>query len=406
MLSFSCYNTPNSINEANKGGHISHLEDGMFEEGYAGLQASIKILKDVANSVSASGKAVPSVNVSTKWDGAPALIVGTHPETKKFFVATKSFFSKTSKVNYTEADIRANHEGGVVDKLILALKYLKPLNIRGIAWGDLLFTQAEKKAETIDGKSYITFRPNTITYAVPANSPTGMEVAAAKFGIVFHTKWSGSGDPKERSSWSPGVPPMGTSTGVWIVDAKVPTLPKNMLLQSAEEKQFVDLVAKIEANAGSMKSALVSFLKSEAAEYVAQYVNATVKAGLSNNTANGLAVFIQSRIAAEVEALKTDAKKKEKQEKVARITKYLKAYASQIDLLFGLHAMIAKAKAMIISKLSLTQTVSTFIGDKDGYRPTAPEGFVAVCGKTCRIVKLVDRNEFSRNNFNLAKEWK
>ena len=406
MLSFSCHNTPQQITEANKGGHISHLEDGMFEEGVAGLQASIKILKDVASGVSQSGKSVSSVNVSTKWDGAPALIVGVHPETKKFFVATKSFFSKTSKVNYTEADIRANHEGGVVDKLILALKYLKPLNIRGIAWGDLLFTQSEKKAETIDGKSYITFRPNTITYAVPKDSPTGLEVAAAKFGIVFHTKWNGSGDPKERSSWSPGVPAMNTATGVWVVDAKVPTLPQNMLLQSQEEKQFKDLVAKIEAEAGQIKSALVSFLKSEAAEYVAQYVNATVRAGLSNNTTNGLATFIQARLATEADALKTDAKKKEKQEKGARITKYLQAYASQIDRLFALHATIARAKALVISKLSLTQTVSTFIGDKDGYRPTAPEGFVAVCGKTCRIVKLVDRNEFSRNNFNLAKEWK
>lgn len=378
----------------------------MFEEGVAGLQASIKILKDVASGVSQSGKSVASVNVSTKWDGAPALIVGIHPETKKFFVATKSFFSKTSKVNYTEADIRANHEGGVVDKLILALRYLKPLNIRGIAWGDLLFTQSEKKAETIDGKSYITFRPNTITYAVPKDSPTGLEVAAAKFGIVFHTKWNGSGDPKERSYWSPGVPAMNTATGVWVVDAKVPTLPQNMLLQSQEEKQFKDLVAKIEAEAGQIKSALVSFLKSEAAEYVAQYVNATVRAGLSNNTTNGLATFIQARLATEADALKTDAKKKEKQEKGARITKYLQAYASQIDRLFSLHATIARAKALVISKLSLTQTVSTFIGDKDGYRPTAPEGFVAVCGKTCRIVKLVDRNEFSRNNFNLAKEWK
>jgi len=409
MLNFSSFSTPNLITEAvkeNKGGHISHLEDGMFEQGWDGLQASIKILKDVVSGVSSTGKAVPSLNVSTKWDGAPALIAGIHPDTKKFFVATKSFFSKTSKVNYTEADIKANHEGGVVAKLIDALKYLKPLNIKGMVWGDLLFTQGEKKKETIDGKSYITFRPNTITYAVPADSPTGIEVASAKFGIVFHTKWGGSGDPKERGSWSPGVPSMGTSTGVWVVDAKVPTLPKNLLLQTAEEKQIAVLTKQIEAEAKNLKSALGSFNKSEASEYVSQYINATVRAGLSNNTTNGLATFIQARLATEVDALKTEAKKKEKQEKGARITKYLQAYASQIDKLFALHALIAKAKSLVISKLSLTQSVSTFIADKDGYRPTAPEGFVAVCGKTCSIVKLVDRNEFSKNNFNLAKEWK
>jgi hypothetical protein len=179
-----------------------------------------------------------------------------------------------------------------------------------------------------------------------------------------------------------------------------------LLLQTEEEKQIVDLTKKIEAEGANLKSALLSFLKSEAAEYVSQYINSTVKAGLSNNTTNGFSVFVQAKLAAEAEALKTQSKKDEKAEKMVRITKYLKAYASQIDRLFGLHAMLAKAKGLVISKLSLTQTVSTFIADKDGYRPTAPEGFVAVCGKTCSIVKLVDRNEFSRNNFNLAKEWK
>jgi len=404
MLSFSKHATPNFIKESN--GHISHLEDGMFENGWAGLQTSIKILKDVVSGISAGGKQTASLNVSTKWDGAPAIITGIHPETKKFFVATKSFFSKTSKVNYTEADIRKNHEGGVVDKLIAALKLFKPLNIRGVVWGDLLFTQGEKKTQTIDGRDYIVFRPNTITYAIPTDSPAAAEVAAAKIGVVFHTKWSGSGDIKERGSWSPGVPAMGTSTAVWVVDAKVPTLPKNLLLQTEEEKQIVDLTKKIEAEGANLKSALLSFLKSEAAEYVSQYINSTVKAGLSNNTTNGFSVFVQAKLAAEAEALKTQSKKDEKAEKMVRITKYLKAYASQIDRLFGLHSMLAKAKGLVISKLSLTQTVSTFIADKDGYRPTAPEGFVAVCGKTCSIVKLVDRNEFSRNNFNLAKEWK
>jgi hypothetical protein len=32
--------------------------------------------------------------------------------------------------------------------------------------------------------------------------------------------------------------------------------------------------------------------------------------------------------------------------------------------------------------------------------------FVAVCGDTCQMIKLVDRIEFARANFNLAKDWK
>ena len=34
------------------------------------------------------------LNVTVKWDGAPAIFAGPHPETGKFFVAKKSLFNK------------------------------------------------------------------------------------------------------------------------------------------------------------------------------------------------------------------------------------------------------------------------------------------------------------------------
>jgi hypothetical protein len=39
-----------------------------------------------------------------------------------------------------------------------------------------------------------------------------------------------------------------------------------------------------------------------------------------------------------------------------------------------------------------------------GYRVTAPEGYVAV-DKVAGAVKLVDRLEFSRQNFTMPKGW-
>ena len=41
------------------------------------------------------------VNMTVKWDGAPAIICGVNPENGKFFVGTKSVFNKTPKINYT-----------------------------------------------------------------------------------------------------------------------------------------------------------------------------------------------------------------------------------------------------------------------------------------------------------------
>ena len=47
--------------------------------------------------------------------------------------------------------------------------------------------------------------------------------------------------------------------------------------------------------------------------------------------------------------------------------------------------------------------IGTFIKDGNGYRVTAPEGFVAI--KSGRAMKLVDRLEFSVANFTVDKNW-
>jgi hypothetical protein len=44
-----------------------------------------------------------------------------------------------------------------------------------------------------------------------------------------------------------------------------------------------------------------------------------------------------------------------------------------------------------------------YIGPKNGYKVTNPEGYVAI--KKSGAVKLVDRLEFSRANFTMAKDW-
>lgn len=410
MLTFNTFRCNIDEEKVNKGGHISHLEDGMFEDGYEGLLSSIVILKDVAKSLSPASGSVSSVNISTKWDGAPAVLAGINPENGKFFVATKSFFNKEPKINYTEADIKKNHEGGLVPKLIDCLKYLKSLNIRGMAWGDVLFSQADKKTETIDGKSYITFRPNTITYAVPTDSPVGGVVKAAKFGVVFHTKFTGStmAAAVNRANWSAGTVPMGTSTAVWMPSAKIPTLPKSSpaMLQEPEIKQMNAMVAKIESDSKSAKSALDTFLKNPAGAYVSVYINSVIRTGAAKSSTKSLSVYIETKLNGEISALKKEDSKAKKIKTRDDILKFLKAYESQIDKLFALHTLITAAKGVLITKLAQTQSVSTFVAAGGGYKPSAPEGFVAACGgSSCKIVKLVDRREFSANNFNIAKTW-
>jgi hypothetical protein len=150
--------------------HLEHLEDEVLNGGVSGTRGAISFLQSLRDMLAghATGR---TVNLTTKWDGAPAIFAGINPENGKFFVGTKGVFAQNAKLNYTNADIDANHPGeGLNVKLKIALKYLAELGIDGVMQGDMMFTSADLKTETIEGKSYITFQPNTIIYAVPADS--------------------------------------------------------------------------------------------------------------------------------------------------------------------------------------------------------------------------------------------
>ena len=60
---------------------------------------------------------------------------------------------------------------------------------------------------------------------------------------------------------------------------------------------------------------------------------------------------------------------------------------------------------MIIRKLQRAEGIGTFLRTPNGYRVTAPEGFVAIDRISGKALKLVDRLEFSRANFTADKDW-
>ena len=172
-----------------KNTHLEHVEDQIIDKGSKGGQNAINFLKSIRDML--AGSSGRKVNMSVKWDGAPAIICGINPENGKFFVGTKSVFNVNPKINYTSGDIRRNHSGPLADKLSVALRELQKLNITGILQGDFLFTKSNLKTYTIEVERMITFTPNTITYAVPVNSSIGRRITRARMGIVFHTSYSG-----------------------------------------------------------------------------------------------------------------------------------------------------------------------------------------------------------------------
>jgi hypothetical protein len=170
--------------------HMTHAEDTVIDGGVVGTRNVINYLRALRDMLSGNTKA--PVNISVKWDGAPAVFAGIDPSDGKFFVAKKGIFNKNPKVYKTNADIDADTSGDLNSKLKLALAELPKLGIEGVIQGDFLYSREDIKEDTIDGESYITFHPNTIVYAVPKKSKLAKKISASKIGVVWHTKYTGA----------------------------------------------------------------------------------------------------------------------------------------------------------------------------------------------------------------------
>ncbi len=221
--------------------HLEHLEDEVLNNGINGTRAAINFLRSLRDMLAGSAK--KSVNVTVKWDGAPAVFAGINPENKKFFVGTKGVFNKTPKVNYTDADIDANHSSaGLNAKLKVALKYLPKLGITDVLQGDMLFTQDDLSTETIDGIPYTTFTPNTITYAVPKKSASKIE--KSKMGIVWHTTYSGDTLQSMRASFGASVKGLTKTNDVWFTDADYKDTSGTINFNKAETTSITSVLSQ------------------------------------------------------------------------------------------------------------------------------------------------------------------
>ena len=155
-----------------KNTHLEHPEDSVLL-GKKAVQDTINYLRNCKGSC------------SVKYDGAPAIVFGTCPETGKKFVATKSVFNKVKiKINYTHADIEENHGNNPKVAAILhtCLEVLPP--VEGVFQGDFI---------GFGGSN--TFTPNTLTYTFVDDS-----AALSNAAIVFvcHTRYHGDSSCKVK----------------------------------------------------------------------------------------------------------------------------------------------------------------------------------------------------------------
>ena len=400
------------ITEAKEGKnvHLEHLEDNVLNNGVSGAREAINFLRSLRNML--AGHSDVKVNVTTKWDGSPAIFAGINPENGKFFVGTKSVFNKNAKLNYTDEDIDENHEAeGLNNKLKIALAYLPKLGIKGILQGDMMFTKDDLKPQTIDGEEYITFQPNTIVYAVPANTKLAKMMMAAQLGVVFHTSYTGKDIENMKASFNIDIGHLSTTKDVWFRDASFTDASGSATFT---EKETADLTS-ILSQAGRLFTTIPALTLnkiSSSETYLMQiktYNNTKVREGQeirdTRAHVNGLMKWVEDRLNKEIlAAKKADTKEKRIKEKT-EVMRFYRTNAAQLKNVFDLMNMIIEAKLMIIRKLETIKSIGTFVRTDDGFKSTAPEGFVAVDKLKGNALKLVDRLEFSHQNFNVAKNW-
>ena len=405
MLTFKQY-----LTEAKEGKnlHLEHLEDEVLNNGINGTRGAINFLQSLRDML--AGNAKRSINVTVKWDGAPAVFAGINPENGKFFVGTKGVFNKTPKVNYTDADIDANHSsGGLNEKLKVALKYLPKLGIKNVLQGDMLFTKDDLSTENIDGISYTTFQPNTITYAVPKESAD--PIKKSQMGIVWHTTYTGETLQSMRASFGANISGLTKTSDVWFTDADYKDTTGTVNFNKLETDKITTVLSLAGKTFRNMSANFMNQLMSreDIVILIKTFNNTKVREGqaISNTSrhTSDMIKWMDVKFQKNIDSVKTPKAKQAKQKTKDEVMRFLSSHKKDLQTIFDMQNHLVVAKNMVIRKLESARGVmDTFIRTDNGYRVTPAEGFVAI-DQIGNAVKLVDRMEFSRANFNAAKNW-
>ena len=388
--------------------HLEHLEDEVLNNGVVGTRGAINFLQSLRDMLAGSAKS--SVNVTVKWDGAPAIFAGINPENGQFFVGTKGVFNKNAKINYTIDDIDRNHPGiGLNQKLKVALTELSKLGITDVIQGDMMFTQDDLEKKTIDGKQYVTFQPNTIVYAVPMESAS--RILSSTMGIVFHTTYSGNTMEDMSASFTVNLRGLDRNAGVWFSNADYKDTSGTINFNKAETKEITKILSQAGKTFHTLKADVLTTISNDKdlKILIKTFNNTKVRTGekITNTRMHtaGLIAWIYDRYKKEVEKVKRPETKKIKQLTMDNKMKFFRSNSSQLVKIFDMQNLLVDAKDQIIRKLEKSKGVmDTFVRTSTGYKVTQPEGFVAI-DKLGKAVKLVDRLEFAHQNFTAAKAW-
>ena len=404
--------------DEDKGGknlHLEHLEDEILNYGVDGGRAAINFLRSLRDML--AGNARSSINMTVKWDGAPAIFAGIDPEDGKFFVAKKSVFNVNPKLYKSAQEIDDDLSGTLNAKFKVALAEFSKLGIKGVLQGDLMFTD-DVDTDTIDGTKYLTFQPNTIVYAVPVDSTLGKIINNAKVGIVWHTTYTGDALQDMKASFGADIKGLNKPSTVWMDDATYKDASGSATMTA---KETASVTAALSSTGSTFKKInavqLKKFLNLQnsmtgaiAGASLKTYNNSKVRAGekITNPKlhAKGYEKWVETSIQKQIDKAKSDAGKKKYTDIQKEYVREVKKHTNNLVQIITFQNYLVDAKSQIVNKLnSVKGLTDTFIKTSNGFKVTNPEGYVAIDRVSGGAVKLVDRMEFSFNNFTAIKAW-
>ena len=421
MLHISFLNNMNNLAEQllfeDKGGknlHLEHIEDEILNYGIDGGRASINFIQSLRDMFAGASRS--SINMTVKWDGAPAVFAGVDPADGKFFVGKKSVFNVEPQLYKTNADVDKYTSGDLNKKLKVALSEFPKLGIKGVLQGDLMFTD-DVSTDTIDGKKYYTFQPNTIVYAADVDSDLGKQISKAKIGVVWHTTYTGKELQDMKASFGVNISKLNNVSSVWQDDATFKDVSGSATMTQSETDEITAELSTAGKTFQKINSTLLkkflnlqdSFTGAMVSAGIKTYNNISVRQGkpISNPRAHaqGYIKYVGDKYNDKVKDSKSKAGKDKYNKLRAEYTRELSKHVKNLTEIITFQNAIVNAKMLIVRKLNSVKSIGTFIKTSNGFKVSNPEGYVAIDRVSGNAVKLVDRMEFSFNNFTAIKAW-
>jgi|14BtaG_2_1085337.scaffolds.fasta_scaffold07180_5 hypothetical protein len=403
MKNFKLYFEQYQLIEENAKGHLTHLEELLLTRGEQGYDQARTYILDLLGKL--QGKHKRKIKMSVKWDGAPFIMAGKHPQNGQHFVATKSAFNKEPLLNFTETDIINNHgdKPELANKLKKALKFTKQMGIKGLIGGDIMYTSPSEIGNAVyDDEEFISFQPNTTVYAVDKDSELAKEISNSVMGVVWHSAYSEIDDSTKRALSNSEFKQLKKVPGVWMDDAEFTDSTGKVDIDKDEAKQVKNLIK----TADSIKvkfGPLTKFLP-----LLNIYLNTEIRKGAFIEDPEGsfknFYQWLSNRNETAIKKLVAKKRIEEKTNASKEQLAELKSLKGDMINLLKKSKLLQQAKQIFINKYNnAVYNTRHFFDNGDGtLRPSNPEGYVAI-NNDGDLVKFVDRLEFSRANFGSGK---